>query len=243
VNLLTSSVLFVGNKYKSGSERCYYCGAYCSDENLTSFYVKETFTNRDIIKFPNSKYVCVGCVESLGNGYDEMKMVDGSIKKRDNERGMQPRMYSWIITKGNKLAATKAHIKELRKIILNPPEIPFSIILADSGQKQLIFRCPVNIDKNNFSLLLEDEVIENIDVNILNTRIEMIKPIVFLFGKLSLLKKFNISHFAKMNEYFDNISIIEKWIEIKNEPISRLAVWLSYSKEELKNEYIKRGRI
>ncbi len=91
----TASVLFAGEKHRSGNNRCYFCGTDCDDTFLSIEYVKDTFTNRDSVKRPGSKYVCAGCAESLGWGSDEMLMLDGTIKKRTNEKGMAPRMYSW----------------------------------------------------------------------------------------------------------------------------------------------------
>ncbi len=156
---MTASILFAGKNYHPGPCRCYYCGAPCSSDHLTADYVKDTFTNRDIVKFPGSAHVCSGCAESLGQGADELAMIDGTTKHRENSRGMQPRMYSWVLTSSSRLAATKAHIRHLREAVLNPPEPPFSIILADSGQKQLIFRAPVAMSREEFPVMLEDSEI------------------------------------------------------------------------------------
>jgi CRISPR type IV-associated protein Csf1 len=244
-NMITASILFAqGKTITDAPNRCYYCGAPCGDEHHTSDYVKDTFTNRDIVKYPGSAYVCTGCVQSMGHGDDKMLMIDGSVKVRENSRGMQPRMYSWILTKDKKFAATKAHIALLREAILNPPEPPFAIILADSGQKQLIFRAPVAMSREVFPVMLEDDVIEVSPERLLD-RLTLALPIVAALGKPALLGEITMSSCIQFEKYHGNIDALEKWLEVKNEPLSRLAAWLSKNKEDAQNEHqpIERGTV
>lgn len=232
---MTASELFSGISLP-GLYRCYYCGASCDDQYRSSTYVKDTFTNRDIVKYPQSLTVCQGCVDSLGLGDDAMNMIDGSIRVRENSRGMQPRLYSWILTPRRRLAATKAHIALLRDAILEPPEPPFVIILADSGQKQLIFRAPIALDRLVFPVMLEDSVIEVIP-DLLTERIAQAVPIVAALGKPALLGDLSFSSWTRVQEYFGSIDLLEKWIDMRSQPLSRLAAWLSPSKEEAQIEY------
>jgi hypothetical protein len=106
---MTASQLFASNP---GPHKCYYCGTSCDSKHLTKDYVKDTFTNRDIVRFPGSEHVCTGCVSAMGEGEDEMLMLDGSVKVRQNARGMCPRMYSWVLTATERKAGTKAHTKQ-----------------------------------------------------------------------------------------------------------------------------------
>jgi hypothetical protein len=62
---MTASSLFA-SKNSEGVNRCYYCGTVCGDEYHTADYVKDTFTNRDIVRYPGFEFVCIGCVESMG---------------------------------------------------------------------------------------------------------------------------------------------------------------------------------
>jgi hypothetical protein len=242
--MFTASLLFSGLSEK-GNNHCYYCGAFCDDEFEKNDYVKDTFTNRDIVKYPISNFVCGGCVESLGAGPDELLMIDGEIKKRGNDRGMQPRMYSWIITKNKKLAATKAHIAYLRETILNPPQPPFCVILADSGQKQLIFRSFVSMSRDYFPVMLEEEIIF-IHPDKLMQRIQLANKLCAAIGKPALLINCKSIQYAIICEkYFGDIKSLEQWLTVMNEPMSRLAAWLSKNKEDSQNEYpaIERGGI
>jgi hypothetical protein len=234
--MMTASELFSGENNKPGLNKCYYCGAFCDETHLSKYFVKDTFTNRDIVKYPQSKYVCVGCAESLGVGPDQMDMIDGSVKIRENARGMQPRMYSWFLTPMRRVAGTKAHISQWRNLLIDPPEPPFAIVLADSGQKQLIFRAPVALDNLFFSILLEDEYIEVIP-KLLKDRISMCTPICAALGKPALLGDISFSSWSRFQEYYGEIESLEKWMGVRAQPLSRLAAWLSLSKEDAKYEY------
>lgn len=229
--MTTASQLF-SSKEDSGPCKCYYCGANCSGEFKSADFVKDTFTNRDIVMYPRSQHVCNGCVESLGSGEDIMPMIDGSTKIRENDRGMCPRMYSWVITKGFRLAGTKAHIKQFRETLLNPPEPPFAIVLAESGQKQLIFRTPVSMDRNAFPILLEDERIDVVP-DLLATYIDIAKPLIALFGKPAMLEAFGHNKYIMCHERYGSFDYIENWVRIQKKPLAKLAIWLSQSKKDM----------
>jgi hypothetical protein len=233
---MTASQLFAGNKHNHGTNKCYYCGSECDDQYTTKDYVKDSFTNRDIVKYPQSKYVCFGCVYSLGGGEDTMPFIDGSTKERQNKRGMCPRMYSWVLDGKNNMAGTKAHIKQWRQLILNPPEPPFSIVLAESGQKQIIFRAPIAMDTENFNILLEDQVIE-VNKEQLKNLLALALPVVAALGKPALTGEINFNSYNRYMEYHGEIESLEKWIEVKNQPLASLAAWLSPSKEDAQNEH------
>jgi CRISPR type IV-associated protein Csf1 len=228
--IITASKLF---KNDSGPQKCYYCGADCGVQNKKSDFVKDTFTNRDIVMFPGSEFVCNGCVESMGRGSDEMEMIDGSIKKRDNECGMQPRLYSWVLCKNKKMAATKAHLSQLLEAVLNPPEPPFAIVLADSGQKQLIFRAPVGIDKEKYSLLLEDEKIF-VDTKELKVILPLVNDMMSIFGKKRIFETESTNAYRMFIEKFgiEQINKLELWNGIKKMPLAKLAVWLTKSTKD-----------
>jgi hypothetical protein len=244
-NALTSSKLFAGSRHNPGDHRCYFCSADCNETYSSLEYVKDTFTNRDIVKYPQSKFVCQGCVESLGWGEDEMLMLDGSVKRRENNRGMAPRMYSWILTRESRIAFTKAHVSLIRNVLCDHvPEPPFSIIIADSGQKQLIFRAPVAMSREIFPVMLEDEVIEVTPV-LLRERIALTTPIVAATGKPALFDDLTMGTFIAYEKYHGNIDALETWQKIQKEPLSRLAAWLSNNREEAQDECptVQRGRV
>ena len=209
--------------------RCYYCGAPCDDSHTTKFHVQDTFTNRDAVHFPGSPYICPGCVEASGAGPDKMEMLDGSIKVRENQRGMQPRMYSWVITPAKRWAATKAHIVLLRAFIMNPPEPPFVVVLTDSGQKQLLFRAPVAHDRDRFPVMLEDHVIE-VYREELGRALVAADALAEAIGKPALLAPYSMSQWIACEAHHGTTDPMEAWGEWKNTNTGKLAAWLAKSK-------------
>lgn|GEM_PF-5374072 len=169
---------------------------------------------------------------SLGDGWEDMQTIDGAVKAFTTARGMAPRMYSWLLTKDRRLGFTKAHISTIREILTDAdklPEPPFSIIISDSGQKQLIFRAPVAWEKDAFSILLEDEAIE-VDVDRLKERLDLASTISTKIGKPALKGvTFNTYIQAKKEGV---VKEVEQWEKIMMEPLSRLAAWIAPPKEK-----------
>jgi hypothetical protein len=231
--LVTASQLFAGSAHIAGMFLCYYCGASCDDTHKTSIYVKETFTNRDIVLYPNSLHICQGCIMSLGNGWADMPMIDGSVKSFTTARGMAPRMYSWLLTQDKRLAFTKAHISTVRDMLTDYskiPEPPFALILSESGQKQLIFRAPVAHDKKAFSVMLEDKII-NLTFYEFKERMKLASNISIKIGKPVLKDSPTVASYISANKA-GIFKQLEKWQEVKNEPLSQLAAWLAPPKGE-----------
>ncbi|GHU37759.1 hypothetical protein FACS1894105_10450 [Clostridia bacterium] len=236
---ITASTLFAGREHRTGIYRCYYCDANCDETHKTKDFVKADFTNRDIVKVPNSDYVCIGCALSLGGGNGDMPMIDGSVKAFTTSRGMAPRMYSWLLADGLKKAFTKAHVGIIREMLLNPellPEPPFAAIIADSGQKQLIFRAVVAHSKEYFPILLEDKEIL-VSPEELRKRIELTTPIVAAIGKPALLGTLGASAYITYQKHHGDIKKLVAWEKIKKEPLSQLAAWLAKNKEEAQIEF------
>jgi len=234
--MITASYLFAKYKYNPGNNKCFYCGLSCDETYIKKEYVKHTFTNRDIVKYPGSDYVCGCCVESL-LGLSKTKQIDGTVKEG---RGGAPRIYSWLLTENKKIAMTKKHMRVLRRIILNPPKPPFSIILADSGKKQLIFRAPVNHDRNIFSVLLEEKTIE---VNRKLLKIYLKKGIIVsaAIGKIALKKPDQFVNYKNIIEKYNSELPLVEWLEIYTSPLGELAAWLCPGKEESNGIIISKG--
>lgn len=233
---LTASTLFAGEKHISGPNSCFFCGAYCDSTFKKKDLVAKTFTNHAEVLCPNSNYVCTGCAMSVGQGPDEMVFIDGSIKKRENRRGMQPRMYSWILTDKQNFAATKAHKKEIRELLIDPPKPPYSLVLSESGQKHLIFRSPVVVSEGWTTLQIEEEIV--IFKN------ETIPGLIVLADKVSaaLGARFmaegpSMRRYIAFAKYYDDMEILERWEKLHNTSMERLLLWLVKSQKEAKDEY------
>jgi hypothetical protein len=212
-------------------EKCFYCGNDCELNNTVKNYLKPTFTNLDIIKTPNSEYICNECVWAFATGNQTIILIDGEIRENQS-----PRFYSWIIEKDKKTAATKAHIKQLREIVLNPPLAPFKIILADTSQKHLLFRATWAQSQDDYPVQFEEE---QIIVNIaeLQKRLIIADRLSAAIGKIALSNCERMSYAITVNNYYDDLTDYENWLNIKNESLSRLVVWLAKNKEDAGNEY------
>jgi CRISPR type IV-associated protein Csf1 len=226
---VTVPQLFIKQERK-GNKECYYCGHKCDEENIAKDFVKITFNNRDIIARPAGGFVCHGCAMVMSSD-QTITMIDGEIREHQKIRS-----YSWVLTKEKNLAATKAHIGLLRSIILAPPEPPFAIILSNSGQKQLMFRAKIAFERDNYPLTLEEEIIA-VNIGELIERIILAEMIIKVLGKQGALSV-NIKEIITLSDCYDE-AIWKKWIALINEPITRLATWISRPKKELNNENIK----
>lgn len=209
--------------------KCYFCNSDCNDEFLAVSYIRKTFANYDIIKSPLSKYICSDCAWAFGSK-SEIIMNDGEI------RIGSPRNYSWLIAGDKKIAYTKAHLKKIRQLILNPPRPPFKIIISDSGQKHLIFRLNYSNIRDKYVLQFEEMQIK-INTNELQKRLLLCDKLSAAIGKMALLNCDKISYTITIYNYYENLTDYENWLKIKNEPLSKLAAWLALKKEDAQNEY------
>jgi hypothetical protein len=236
---ITASYLFAKEKYLLGDEKCFYCGISCGQEYNKKDFVKPTFTNRDIVKNPGSDYVCGCCVDSMRTGGDDLILIDGDIKAA---RSATPRMYSWILSQSGNKAFSKRHLDFARSIIVDPPNPPFSIILADSGQKQLIFRAPVNYDKKSFVVLLEEKEISVFPYTI-KKYLEIAVLVSAACGKKSLTDPDQFNNWKNVIEMYRSEIPLVEWIKIYLSPMGELAAWLCPGKEEALNGDFVSGRL
>jgi len=210
-------------------KNCFYCGNKCNKLFNKKEYVKKTFTNYDIVKYPISNYICDDCVWAFGSD-SKIIMIDKEI------RSGNPRNYSWYITNNKKIAYTKKHIKELRELLLNIPEIPFKIVLSDSGQKHLLFRADFNFEKDNYIIQLEEEKIL-ININKLKEYLYLADRLSAAIGKVAILDCEKISYIITIEKYYEDLTDYENWLKIYKKPMAKVAAWLSKNKEEASNEY------
>ena len=221
--IMTASKLYFND---SGNEYCYFCNLECSDKILVKSFLKKTFTNYNVVLNPDSLYMCRGCYCSMTDkNIERLCMIDGEIKYNQSARN-----YSWILTSGYKWAFSKKHIKDLRACVLNPLDIPFSVVIAVSGKKHLIFRSPISYSRDNYYLQFEEEQIY-ININQLRNRIQLCEKIITFCGKKGITKYSNyiISKYC-LNNIEDKI--LDEFFSIRKEKLTELAVFLSKKKED-----------
>lgn len=115
------------------SGRCWLCGCETETGHPKKKIIKPTFTDHDLAAIPWSEVVCEHCAWALS--YREL------------------RNYSILATCGQLYHPTRVQIRE---IILSPPEPPFLLAVAESGQRWLHFKAKVNLSNKRFAVRMDN---------------------------------------------------------------------------------------
>lgn len=216
-----------------GPLRCYYCGAPCDGTFPAGAYVKDSFTGRSEVANPGSPAVCRGCVLCLRESA-EVPLIDGT---RRAVTKAAVRSWSWVVTSSSAVAASKAHLDALRAACLDPPAPPFAIVLSDSGQKHLLYRGAVNRVGDPVTVTLETLRVTCRRAE-LHSRLALCGRLVAATGKPALSEPPDARlGMAVVGRYRDGEALIEEWERAWQEPLSRLAAWLSPPKEVCEREH------
>jgi len=221
---LLASVL--GVSLDEGDELCYYCGAGCGVAYSTRDYVKPTFTARATVAVPSSEHVCIGCTMAL----------DEACEMSGREKPQKRRNYSWLITATRAIGWTKADMLQIREACLAPPAPPYAFAIATSGQRQIIYMAPVSTDAMTASVLLEDRVIVY-QPAALAVRLAMTERVVAACGKRGVLNSARMVLQGLAARYADWESIGESWLDIRDESLSALAIFIARPKEQCGADY------
>lgn len=221
-----------GYAYSAGAEHCFYCGTSCDQSFTSAKYVKQSFTSRDTVCGGN--YVCGGCVAAL----DEQATIE--LPTGEVRTGQKTRCYSWVFNRGRALAATKAHREWLVGVCLYPPEPPFVVCLSDSGQKHLLYRGKVCHSREVLTVTLEAEPI-TFRPQELTERMQLAKRIAAAIGKPSLAEPLSLNQQMGVINYhgLGVEPVLNAWLAVQNQPLSRLAGWFCPAQKECKLEYPK----
>jgi len=137
------------------SGACWLCGAETSQGVPREKAIKPTFTDADFAQSPQSDVVCEYCNWAL----------------------------SWRTLRNYSILATGQGLQhpsrpELREVLLSPPEPPFLLCIATSGQKWLYFKAKVSFRRQNYPVMLE-EVPVTVNTELLA---KVLKPVETLYG-------------------------------------------------------------
>jgi len=144
-------------------ERCWLCGG---DTQGQGWDMKKAmgnaFTDHNIAKASHSRTVCCSCAALTSkqawvmacekHGHDPYFPV---------KEGKKPFLANWmfsshVFTAKDWLRPDRSGIREL---LLNPPEPPFVMTIAEVGKKHVIFRAPVNHSTRVFTVQLDENSI------------------------------------------------------------------------------------
>jgi hypothetical protein len=174
-------------------------------------------------------YICSGCLCTLN------ERAEINLANEETRTGQKTRLYSWIFSASGRIAYTKAHLKKITEIIMNPPEPPFGIVLASSGQKQLLFRSVIAWNQSRFPVMLEEEII-TISPEELHSKMLLAAEVTAAIGKPSL-SEMEFTHAVRYFDYYGNLEKFGLWKKEMHSPINRLALYLSPAQKECQNEY------
>lgn len=205
------------------STECFLCGIVGADVSKSTC-IRDGFTNWDSVASKGSQFVCPGCAESMSESAD-IRLVDGEVRQ-----GQRRRMYSWVLTEADKVAATKAHIQILRQVVMSPPPPPFAIVLSDSGQKHFIWRTPVNGSQKRYIVRLEEDLIE-VDPALLLEAFHVVERAIAACGKPALYEASEFTLSQRFIEYYESDEDADRWFAVAKNPITRLAHWLTPGRE------------
>src|SRR6185437_9190387 len=213
----------------NGQHRCIFCGAPATRSHTLS----ESFTTRDTLKCPGSQFACDGCFLCLEEVGDAVYHTGETYRFTKAFR----RMCSWVVTDKYATAATKGHLDYLRRICIDPPSPPFTISLAVSGQKHVMYRSVVNHDVGSITVTLEGEPV-TYRCEELAARLTLCGRLVSATGKPALAESPKSSLWFRVCERFaDGEAYCSEWERVRNEPLSRLAAFLSPAKEVAEREH------
>lgn len=139
------------------SAACWLCGGPTNGVGWTlTAALPDTFTNHPSAACPSSDAMCQACVfcqsKSAWEAYVDAH-PDMGLKKG---HAMSWRFYSHAAWGTHHECPQRARWREL---LLDPPHEPFLYVIAQSGQKHLIFRSAVASNRDHFPVQLEETTI------------------------------------------------------------------------------------
>lgn len=141
----------------AAASTCWLCGGDTGGEGWPlRAAIKPTFTNHNQARDNTSDAVCQPCVAMQDKGTWEAYVKAHPDMKLKTGHAMSWRCYSHLFHLGGHECPDR---KRHRAILLDPPEPPFLLVIATSGQKHLIFRSQIAYSREHFPVQLEEETV------------------------------------------------------------------------------------
>lgn len=146
---------------------CYICG---TENAIKPLALKDSFTAHPRCKCPDSKNLCDRCFDCIEGQYKQCWYYHPSKGKWSKLWG---RNWSWLLSsnlsfpvfsggsKGDNLLEVKElpTREQIRDWLINPPDPPFTICIADSGQKHTYPFAVESDSRELFPVLFEETLI------------------------------------------------------------------------------------
>lgn len=224
---------------KDMGEKCCICGCGTSNALKGKDFFGDTFRDYREMQARLSPYICSMCALSLKDvPSGVVTYLDGTKKTpRSALRGLGWRFFSWYLVEGeDPLGATKAHCKELRNVMLHPPVGKrFAIIIADSGQKQLIYRLDAQrIERDGMTYTVQFETEQVLIDDEFWRLLSIADKLADVIGKTRILEPASYLTLSKCLDtygdgFLDDFDFFSARIDT---PAARLCGFLAMKKEE-----------
>lgn len=189
---------------------CWLCGGRTGGQGeLISKAIKATFNDSDRARALQSKSVCPGCSFCLNQR--PLRNYSTVVDNKGIEHPDRPRM---------------------REILISPPDPPFVIIIAVSGQKHLHFKAEIAYCRDNYPVQMEETHLQ-VNVSELKKILNVIEMLYTVFTKeeirtgqfsLNRIKQFGLARFQ------DFAGLIEKY---RGTRLFSLAIFVAQKSEEI----------
>lgn len=152
---------FLPSKPAEGRE-CWLCGGSMEHGWTIKSAMGPSFADHNIAARPDSESVCDACAALTSKEAWVLACEKfGHSPYFPPKDGKPPFLMNWMFSShvffnNGWLSPSRA---EMREILLNPPEPPFVITLAEVGKKHVIFRAPVNHDRDRFAVQFDEHTI------------------------------------------------------------------------------------
>jgi CRISPR type IV-associated protein Csf1 len=205
----------VHGKAIQGPEACFYCGNPAEVQLVLS----GAFNERYAVAYRDSGMICQGCQISL----DEKATISGRDKPQ------KTRNWSWLITAT--VAEPITEPSRLREVCLAPPDPPWALTVAVSGQKHLIWRAPANVDNAMCVVQMEMQRVVYRPQH-LRERLNLAMRIAAASGKPCLTEDVDVGLTMRLMDAGLTEEEISDWFDRAAEPINQLAAFICPPKDE-----------
>lgn len=175
---------------------CAVCGVACDVTCPAPF--SDVFTDYDKLRYPDSDRVCVACAFAFAE----------SVNLPNRDKPQRIRNYSHFVVDGRWLYCTKGDKEVMQSVLFNPPTGPWLAVIAESGQKHILFRARVNTTPSPYVVQFEETRVTT-TAEELRTLVEWIEALCRGFSKtmvrdntypIHTINRFGVDRWRKLEE-------------------------------------------
>ena len=126
---------------------CWLCASPLTDGVPLRSVLKDTFMDRDKARNPAGSHFCLACAWSFSE----------QVPMAGRDKPQRLRNYSHIVQRGVWHCLSKGQKANMRGLLLDPPPDEWLGVIAESGQKHVIFRAPIAIGRDRCAIQFEEQ--------------------------------------------------------------------------------------